>query len=108
MEVLSKKQYKTYDRVSRYSVFPYYFNRVDEKYIYGITSQLKQDNVTYVVHTVVLNDTLDSLSLYYYSNPLYYWIIADYNHIQDPYKELKVGTKLKIPTFNSIEFDLGV
>lgn len=108
MEVLTKKQYKEYDRVSRYSVFPYYYNRLDEKYIYGITAQLKKDNTPYVVHTVKLNDTLDSLSLYYYGNPLYYWIIADFNNIQDPYINLEVGQKLNIPTFNSIEFNIGV
>lgn len=106
MEVLSKKQYKEYDRVSRYSVFPYYYNRVDERYIYGITAQLKQDNTSYVVHVVKLNDTLDTLSLYYYGSPLYYWIIADFNKIQDPYETLKIGRKLKIPTFNNIEFDI--
>ena len=85
MEVLTKKQYKEYDRVSRYSVFPYYYNRLDEKYIYGITAQLN-----------------------YYGNPLYYWIIADFNNIQDPYIKLEVGQKLNIPTFNSIEFNIGV
>lgn len=105
-DVLSNKQYKEYDRVSRYSIFPYYYNRLDEKYIYGITAQLKDNNTTYVNHTVKLRDTLDTLSLYYYGSPLYYWIIADFNRIQDPYKELKEGDILKIPTFNNIEFDV--
>lgn len=103
---ISDKQYRNYDRVSRYSVFPYYYNRKDEKYIYGITAQLKQENTTYVVHVVKHGDTLDSLSLYYYGSPLYFWIIADFNRLQDPYKELAEGTKLKIPTFNNIEFDI--
>lgn len=106
MEALSKKQYKSYDRVSRYSVFPYYYNRLDDKYVYGITSWLKKDDTPYVAHTVVRNDTLDSLSLYYYGNPLQFWIIADFNNIQDPYEELKEGTLLKIPTYNSIEFNI--
>ena len=107
MEVLAKKQYKEYNRVSRYAVFPYYYNRIDEKYIYGITAQLKQKDTPFIVHYIEPNDTLDSLALYYYSNSLYYWIIADFNNIQDPYIELKVGDKIKIPTFNSIEFNIG-
>ena len=38
-EILTQKTYKEYDYVSRYSVFPFYYNRIDEKYIYGLTSQ---------------------------------------------------------------------
>lgn len=105
-DILTSKQYKDYDRVSRYSVFPYYYNRADKKYIYGLTAQLKTEKTTYVSHVVKHGDTLDSLSLYYYSSPLYFWIIADFNHIQDPYMELKEGTHLKIPTFNNIEYDV--
>lgn len=105
MEVLINKQYREYDRVSRYSVFPYYLNRVDEKYIYGITAQLNK-NTKYVAHKVIRGDTLDNLALYYYNNPTYYWVIADFNSISDPYSELKIGTTLKIPTFSSIEYDI--
>lgn len=106
MSQLTDKAYKSYDRVSRYSIFPYYYNRIDDKYIYGLTSQLKKDNVSFVTHVVQLEDTLDTLSLYYYNNPTYFWIIADFNNIQDPYEKLRLGTKLKIPTFSNIEFDI--
>lgn len=105
-DVLSEKYYKVYDRVSRYSVFPYYYNRLDEKYIYGITSQLKQEDTLYVSHTVKQGDTLDTLALYYYNNSTYFWIIADFNQILDPYKDLVLGTVLKIPTFNNIKFNI--
>lgn len=104
--ILIDKQYKDYDRVSRYSVFPIYYNRVDRKYIYGLTSQLRKSNTTYVAHVVKKGDTLDTLSLYYYNSPLYFWVIADFNRIQDPYKELEVGKVLQIPTFNNIEYEL--
>lgn len=106
MSQLSNKAYKDYNRVSRYSVFPYYYNRVDDKYTYGLTSHIKQKNTNYVIHTVKENDNLDKLALYYYNNPTYFWAIADFNNIQDPYQELKVGTKLKIPTFSNIQFDV--
>lgn len=106
MNILTKKQYKDYDRVSRYSVFPYYYNRLDDKFIYGITSHLKTKNVTYVTHKVIDGDTLDTLALYYYNSPTYFWIIADFNRILDPYKELEIGSILKIPTFSNVEFML--
>lgn len=106
-ETIKNKEYKEYDRVSRYSVFPFYYVVEDNKYVYGITSHLKHDNVKYITHKVVRGDTLDSIALYYYNNPTYFWIVADFNHINDPYKELKIGQLLKIPTFSDVEFDLG-
>ena len=106
MEVLSNKQYREDNRVSRYSVFPYYYNREDNKYVNGITAPLKKQNVNFVSHKVERNDTLDSLSLYYYGNSIYFWAIADFNDITDCYADLKVGNIIKIPTFNAIEFDI--
>lgn len=106
MDTLSKKQYKNYDRVSRYSVFPYYYNRFDDKYIYGTTAHLKTDGKSYVNHKVVPGDTFDTLALHYYNNPTYYWVIADFNKVQDPFVTPVEGSILKIPTFSNIEFDL--
>lgn len=104
--VLTEKSYKTYDRVSRYSVFPYYFNRVDNKYVYGITSNLNLNDTRYINHKVKSGDTLDSLALHYYNNPTYFWIIADFNRIIDAYSELAEGSVVKIPTFSDISYDL--
>ena len=106
MEVLSYGQYKEYKKPSRYSIFPYYYNRLDDKSVYGLTAQLKQEDTTYVVHEVKQGDTLDTLALYYYNSPLLFWIIADFNYIQDPYIDLTIGSLLKIPTFNAIEFNI--
>ena len=99
------KLYKDYQKISRYSVFPYYYNRIDDKYMYGLTTHLS-DDITYVNHVVKQEDTLDTLALYYYNNPTYYWIIADFNKIQDPYKCLKIGSILKIPTFSNLKFNI--
>lgn len=106
MDILINKNYKDYHRVSRYGLFPYYYNRMDGKYMYGITSHLKTDETSFVSHKVELGDTLDTLALYYYNNPTYYWVIADFNRIQDPFAELELGTILKIPTFSNIEYDI--
>ena len=104
MDVLKDKSQKRYSNISRYTPFPYYYHTLDNKYIYGVTSQLNT-NITYVAHKVVESDTLDSLSLKYYGRPDYYWIIADFNRIQDPYTKLfGKYDSLNIPTLSDITF----
>ncbi len=104
MDILQNKNYKSYDYFSRYSSFPYYYNSIDKKYIYGTTSQINT-NISYILHKVKKNETLDSISLDYYNNPTYFWVIADFNRIQDPYNKLEEGINLKIPSLSSISFE---
>ena len=40
MNVLTGKRYLNYERLSRYSQFPYYYNTLDDKYICGTTEYL--------------------------------------------------------------------
>ena len=105
MDILTNKQYKTYNKVSRYSPFPIFYNTLDKRYQGSITDYLL-DTTTYINHNVNNTDTLDSLALYYYGNPTYFWIIADFNRIQDPFKPLKVGEFIRIPTFSDIQFNV--
>lgn len=105
MDVLRKKQYKQYDKLSRYQLIPIYYHILDERYVQGTPVNL-YDDTPYVWHTVKQNDTYDNMSLYYYSNPVYYWIICDFNQIQNPFDAPKPGTRLKIPTFSDIKFNL--
>lgn len=102
-DILTQKSYKDYTRLSRYATFPYYFNVNDNKYIYGTTANLN-DTTPYTAHTVQRGDTLDTLALEYYNNPTYYWIIADFNRIQDPYEKLSEGAIVKIPSLTAISF----
>ena len=102
-DTLINKQYKDYSYISRYATFPIYYNSNDKKYVQGITSQLSEDSA-YILHKVIDGDTLDKLALDNYSNSTFYWIIADFNHIRDPFKPLEVGTMIKIPTLASIQF----
>ena len=76
------------------------------KYYYGLTSHLITEDTSFVAHKVKRGDTLDSLALYYYNNPTYYWVIADFNKIRDPYLDLEEGRTLRIPTFSNIAFDI--
>ncbi len=108
MYLLTQKQYRSYDRVSRYSPFPYYFDSSYNRYVYGTTRQLKIEDTPFVSHKVELGDTYDTIALYYYNNPTYYWVITDFNRIKDPFVAPKQGTILKIPTFGAIQFDFSV
>ena len=106
MEALTDKQYRTYQKVSRYSPFPVYYNRFDNKYVSGMTSWLSQENTPWTSYKVKQGDTLDSIALYFYNNPTYYWVLCDFNRILDPFEYLEEGTILKIPTFSRIEFEM--
>lgn len=106
MDVLKNKQFRQYDYISRYSSFPLYYNTVDEKYIYGITSQLSTQS-EYVAHKVDMLDTLDSLAFKYYGRPDLYWVIADFNRIQDPYTNLiDFYEIIKIPSLSTLSFEV--
>ena len=103
MDILKNKSYKNYDKLSRYSSFPYYYHSLDNKYIYGKSANLRDDTI-YTLYTIQPRDTLDSLALEYYNNPTLFWIICDFNRINDPYKKLVPGEQIKIPSISNIEF----
>lgn len=103
MDVLSSKSYKQYSRISRYNSFPTYYHSIDDKYVYGITSWLSTDT-PYIIYTVKQGDTWDSIALYRYGNSTYYWILTDFNRIQDCLQQPVEGQSIKIPTFSSLQF----
>ena len=106
MDDLKDRSYRNYDYVSRYAPFPYYYNKRDGKYVYGMTSQLKVDGVPFVAHKVMQEDTLDSISLKYYGRPDLYWIIADFNRIQDPLAPLFGNHEvINVPNLGNVEFE---
>lgn len=104
MDILDKKYYKEYNSINRYSQYPFYYNKEDKKFMGGITGHLS-NQTAFITHYIVEGDSLDSLALYYYGNPTKYWIIADYNRIQDPFDELKAGRTIKIPSYADIMFE---
>lgn len=104
MDKLVNKKYKDYNYFSRYTSFPYYYHTDDKKYIYGFTSHLK-DTATYVLHKVKQNETYDSIALDYYNNPTFFWVICDFNKVQNPFEKPLVNVMLKIPTLSDISFE---
>nr|DAJ89554.1 MAG TPA: baseplate wedge protein [Caudoviricetes sp.] len=105
MDVLTNKNYNIYGYTCRYTIVPYYYNTEDKKYTYGITTNISK-NTTYVAHKVKDTDTLDYLALKYYNNPTYYWVIANFNDILDPYiKLVEYFSVIKIPNISGITFE---
>lgn len=105
MSKLVDRQFKQYDKLSRYSSFPIYYNTEDGKYVYGTTAYLR-DDTPFLLHTVRLGDTYDSIALKYYNNPTKFWIICDFNRVLDTLKNPRVGDVLKIPVMSNIEYDI--
>lgn len=104
-KVLKNKEYKSYDYFCRYTSFPYYYHTIDNKYIYGMTSQVNK-NIPFVLHKVKRNETIDSIALDFYNNPSYFWALCDFNDIRDPYETLEEGRTLKIPTLSEVRFEV--
>ena len=104
MEKLTNKKYNQYDYNSRYTGIPYYYDTEKSREVYGIGEQMSKD-APFVAHKVKSDDTLDALALTYYNNPTYWWIIAYFNNIIDPFIQLSTKyTVIKIPNISSIKF----
>ena len=102
MNVLKDKSSRTYFYTSRYATLPYYYNTLDKKYMYGISKYLNT-NTDYVLHNLVDSDSLDSLALKYYGRPDLFWVIADFNNLNDPYIRLvDKMSSIKIPALSGI------
>lgn len=105
MEKLINKQSYSFDYKSRYTGIPYYFDTTTQRETPGTVRQINFDTA-YVLHVVQPEDSLDSLALEYYGNPTYWWAIAFFNKINDPFINLTFKYKtLKIPALYGIIFE---
>ena len=100
MDVLTNKTVKTSNYYSRYNGRYYYYNKLDDKNMMSTSRWLSQDT-SYTTYIVREGDTYDSIALYFYNNPTYYWVICDFNRIFDPIKSPKKGDVLYIPSMGS-------
>ena len=104
MDTLKNKQYANFDYLSRYKNTPYYYDMLADKQVFGIGTNMNT-SAEFVTHKLRSNDTLNSLALKYYNNPTFWWIIAYFNNIQDPFKPLMYKYEtLRIPNISSVEF----
>jgi len=104
MDVLKNKTFAKFDYICRYSNIPYYYHTIDDKYVYGLSTNMRKDT-SYTLYKVKPEDTLDSIALDYYNNPTLFWIIAYFNDIQDCFIRLYDKYKvIKIPTYTALQF----
>lgn len=98
------KHYKNYDYISRYESFPYFYNKEDNRYVYGMSSNIKK-SCAYTDYTVKPGDSYDSIALNLYGCSLFYWVICNFNDVFDCFDKPAVGTVLRIPALNSLSFE---
>ena len=104
MEKLTNKRYNSFDYLSRYTTVPYFYDSEHQSDVAGIGTQMSSQTA-FVSHQVKPEDTLDSLALTYYNNPTYWWVIAYFNKITDPFIQLSTKFSIiKIPSISSIVF----
>lgn len=63
-------------------------------------TQTKSDEV--FVITKGLEHRLDLISVKFYGTSVYDWIIAEFNNIEDPIKDIVAGKKIVIPNKNKL------
>lgn len=105
MDILTNKERKSYDYISRYSSVDFAYNTKDNKYMYMLAKHVSKNN-SYILVPVSVDTNLDYLANKYYGRPDYFWLIADFNDILDPFLPLYGRFKeIKIPSISSIEFE---
>lgn len=105
MEKLTNKRYNSFDYTCRYTTVPYFYDTETQTDVYGVGTQMSS-KTAFVSHQVRPEDTLDSLALTYYNNPTYWWVIAYFNKINDPFISLSEKFSIiKIPSISSIIFE---
>ena len=104
MDNLTNKKYLQYDYRSRYNDIPVFFDKNNNREVYGTGIPVLKD-IPYVSHKVVATDTLDGLALKYYNNPTYWWAIAYFNDIMDSFERLIDKFEIiKIPSISAVSF----
>lgn len=63
---------------------------------------LGSDDTVYVVEAQFAG-RLDQISAIYLLEPRYWWVIAQYNNVLDPYNEIQEGTILYIPSIDRVK-----
>ena len=63
---------------------------------------LANDDTTYVVEKR-FEGRLDLITAVYLGEPRYWWVVAQYNNILDPYEEILEGVIIRIPSIDRVK-----
>lgn len=104
MDTFKNKRYGSFNYTCRYTGIAYYYDSEAQKDVYGIVKPM-QKGTSWIAHKLKQEDSLDSLALKYYNNPTFWWVIAFFNNINDPFIKLNEHFDIiKIPNISSIVF----
>lgn len=89
--------YMEYDSFSRYVKDRVIDDNI--RFYLEYSSSVDLSSIRYVEHEITSADynRLTAIAQYYYNNPLYAWMIAEINGIQQFLWTPPIGTKIKIP-----------
>lgn len=68
-----------------------------------VNSEFRSNDIIYSVNN---GDTLISISFDLYGDARYWWLLADFNKIFDPYEQLIAGTQLRAPSLKRIKEEI--
>lgn len=68
----------------------------------------KKDSDKYYRVELDNENRLDKISLTYYNNSQYWWIIAIANNIIDPFSEVEYDTVIRIPSLQAVHEQRGI
>lgn len=104
MDTFKNKRFGSFNYTSRYTGIAYYYDSEAQKDVYGIVKPM-QKGTSWIAHKLKQEDSLDSLALKYYNNPTFWWVIAFFNNINDPFIKLNEHFDIiRIPNISSIVF----
>ena len=66
---------------------------------------IHKEDLNDTIYTIKEGDTITSISYRFYNEPLYWFIIADVNNIENPL-ELTIGNNIIIPNINKYQLNL--
>lgn len=73
----------------------------DGDYSLEAKPQIVPESPNDIQHTVKDGETLQNIAFRYYGDSGKWYIIAEANKILNPFKELEMGTLIRIPTYGS-------
>ncbi|HHV62128.1 MAG TPA: LysM peptidoglycan-binding domain-containing protein [Firmicutes bacterium] len=91
---------------SRYAKMEVALDAEGRPYIVGRRRMPKTDWPDNRAHTVKDGDTLWMLAWQYLGDAEYWWVIADFNNIKDPWEPLEAGRILIIPSERTLREEI--
>ena len=96
---IAKQRLSTSSRLNTYNIFR--ITETNQHFMnvfrsFEITSDVKNDNKFFTLHTALEDEWWDNISFTYYSTSYYWYMLCELNDIVNPYEELVAGQSVKV------------